>query len=84
MTHNIVAIEGNPLPEWTADEKAVYSLLLSLKKEGSSGLSSLGLSRWIRKDPSLAKPDKKIAAAAERLWAGMMIAKDDEGTYFAT
>jgi len=74
---NIVALEGKPLPEWTADERAVYEVL----SQRNGPLSALGLSRWIRRNPDLTKPDKKIAAAANKLWKGMLIAQDEDGNY---
>ena len=74
---NIVALEGRPLPEWTPEEKAVYQIL----SQTNGPLSALGLSRWILNNPDLSKPDKKIAAAAEKLWKGMMIAQDTDGNY---
>lgn len=75
---NFIALEGQHLPEWSADEKAVYEVL---KQQGGHSLSALGLSRWIRKNPNLTKPDKKIAAAARKLAAGMVIAEDVDGNY---
>lgn len=74
---NIVALEGRPLPEWTPEEKAVYETL----SQANGWLSALGLSRWIMKNPDLTKPDKKIAAAADKLWKGMMILQDTDGNY---
>ena len=75
---NIVALEGRHLPEWSADEKAVYELL---KQRAGSPLSVLGLSRWIRNNPDLMKADKKIAAAAKKLWLMGMITEDVDGNY---
>jgi hypothetical protein len=75
---NVVALEGRHLPEWSADEKAVYDVL---KQQAPASLSVVGLSRWIRKNPDLMKADKKIAAAAKRLSGMMMIAEDEDGNY---
>ena len=75
---NLVALEGRHLPEWSADEKAVYEVL---KQQGGHSMSVLGLSRWIRKNPNLTKADKKIAAAAKKLASGMLIAEDVDGNY---
>ena len=78
---NTVAMEGKPLPPMSEDEKAVYAVLSEQKRLGHGPLSSLGLSRWVRKKPELMQADEKIAAAAHRLWCGMMIAQDEDGNY---
>jgi hypothetical protein len=75
---NFIALEGKHLPEWSADEKAVYEVL---KQQAGRSLSVLGLSRWIRNNPDLMKADKKIAAAAKNLASGMVIAEDVDGNY---
>ena len=73
---NFIALEGKHLPEWSADEKAVYEVL---KQQAGRSLSVLGLSRWIRNNPDLMKADKKIAAAAKKLASAMVIAEDVDG-----
>lgn len=77
----VVALEGKPLPPLTADERAIYELL---SQERNWHASAVGLTRWIRKDKDARKADKGIAAAAEKLWAGMLIGKDVDGNYFFT
>ena len=75
----VVALEGKPLPDWSDEERAVYAVLF---EEPGRVLSPLGLSRWIKKDPDLKRADKKIAAAAHKLWCGMLIFADDDGNYW--
>lgn len=74
-----IALEGKPLRPMTEDERAICNLLAEQKEWHAS---ALGLTRWIRQDKDAEKPDKKIVAAAERLWAGMLIGKDEDGNYF--
>lgn len=75
----VVALEGTPLPPLTADERAVCDLL---KEQRGWHASPVGLTRWIRKNKDATKADKAIVAAAEKLWAGMLIGKDVDGNYF--
>jgi hypothetical protein len=80
--HTVVALEGRRQPEWTPEQKAVYAVVLSLRDEGGR-ISALGLSRWILKNPDLTVADAKIAAAAEWLWHGMLLMKDEDDAYSA-
>lgn len=75
---NIVALEGKSLPPWSEEEKAIHAIL----SQGHGPLSALGLTRWIKQTPDIAKADKKIAAAAKKLAAGMLIFEDEDGNYF--
>jgi hypothetical protein len=75
----VVVMEGRPLPPLTEDERSVLDVLE--QERGNGPLSALGLTRWIRKNPGASRPDKGIVAAAERLWAGMLISKDIEDNY---
>ena len=77
----IVAMEGRPLRPLSADERAICDLL-SEQREWHA--SAVGLTRWIRQDKDARKADKAIVAAAESLWAGMLIGKDVDGNYFYT
>lgn len=74
-----VALEGKPLPPLTADERAICDLL---SEQRGWHASAVGLTRWIRQDRDATRADKGIEAAAERLWAGMLIGKDVDGNYF--
>lgn len=74
-----VALEGKPLTPLTDDERAVLNLL---SDQRGWHASAVGLTRWIRQDKDARKADKVITAAAERLWAGMLIAKDTDGNYY--
>lgn len=74
-----LAMEGKPLPPLTADERAVYDLL---HEQRGWHASALGLTRWIRQEPDAVSADKRIVAAAERLWAGMLISKDVDNNYY--
>lgn len=74
----VVALEGKPLPPLSADERAIYDLL---KEQAGWHASAVGLTRWIRGDRDARKADPAIVKAAERLWAGMLIAKDVDGNY---
>ena len=74
-----IALEGKPLPPLTADERAIYDLL---REQRGWHASAIGLTRWIRKRPDAARADRKIAAAAERLSAGMLIHKDVDDNYY--
>ena len=73
-----VALEGRPLPPLSKEERAVYEVLVENK---GRAMSALGLTRWIKKNPDATKADKKIAAAAQKLWLGMLIVKYEDGTY---
>lgn len=74
----VVALEGKPQTPLSADERAIYDLL---KEQRGWHASTVGLTRWIRKDKDAKKADKAIEAAAERLWLGMLISKDMDGNY---
>lgn len=74
----VVALEGRPLPPLSADEKAICDLL---KEQRAWHASTVGLTRWIRKNKDAKKADKAIEAAAERLWICGYIAKDIDGNY---
>jgi hypothetical protein len=74
-----VALEGRPLPPLSPDEQAICDLL---REQRGWHASAVGLTRWIRKNKDATKPDKELAEAAERLWAGMLIGKDVDGNYF--
>ena len=73
----VVALEGRPLPPLTADERAICDLLTEQKGWHAS---AVGLTRWIRQNKDARKADAAIVEAAERLWAGMLIGKDVDGT----
>lgn len=75
----VVALEGKPQAPLSADEQAIYDLL---KEQRGWHASTVGLTRWIRKDKDAKKADKAIEAAAERLWLGTLISKDMDGNYF--
>ena len=75
----VVALEGRPLPPLSQEERSVYAVLSENK---GRALSPLGLTRWIKKKPDAAKADKKIAAAAQKLWQGTLISQDEDGNYF--
>ena len=74
-----VALEGKPLPPLSDDERAILDLLT---EQRGWHASAVGLTRWIRQDKDARRADKAIAAAAERLWAGMLIAQDTDGNYY--
>lgn len=77
----VVALDGKPLPPLPDDERAICDLL---KEQKGWHASAVGLTRWIRQDRDARKADKAIAAAAERLWTGMLIGKDIDGNYYYT
>ena len=75
----VVALEGNPLPPLSADERAICDLLA---EQRGWHASAVGLTRWLRQDKDATKADKDIAAAAERLWERFLIGKDVDGNFF--
>jgi hypothetical protein len=75
----VVALEGKPLPPWSADERAILKLL-SEQREWHA--SPVGLTRWIRQNKDATRADKAIAEAAEKLWLSGLINKDIDGNYF--